>query len=109
MSEKLTSEQIAAITKLVEQQVNQNVSTQQLIPVDLGILNQIPGLITNLITGPAGAAVGLVNSLINNSLGALTGITNTLAGSNLAPQLVNIIKEQVPAAQQAQAQQQKQN
>lgn len=99
MAQNLTPEQIAEITKVVEAQLRatgQNVSAQQLLPDLIAILNQLPTFITSLITGPGGAAVTLLTTLVNSLLGALTGITGTLAGSNIAPQLVNIIKEQLP-------------
>lgn len=111
MSEKLTPEQIAAITQVIEQHLKQNVTAQQEVPEGslIDIVNQIPGLITNLITGPTGAAVGLVGTLINTSLDALVRLITIIGGSNLAPELVNIIKQQVPTAPQAPAQQPKQS
>ena len=105
MSEKLTPEQIAAITKAVEthlQTTGQNqVSTQQLLPELLAVLNALPTFLTNLIAGPGGAAVTLLATIINTLISALTGVTGPLAGSNLAPQLVNIIQKQIPTQNQA--------
>lgn len=98
MSDKLSPEQIAAITQAVEEHLKatgQNVNAQQ-IPNLFGVLNQLPNVVTSLITGSAGAGVNIITSLLNVLTGSLTNIAGTIAGSNLAPQLVNIIQKQIP-------------
>lgn len=105
MSEKLTPEQINAITQAVEAHVKatgQNVNTQQLIPELTALLNQIPTFLTNLIGGTGGAAVNTLLSLLTGLTGILTSTTGSIAGSNLAPQLVNIIQKQLPQQQEQQ-------
>jgi len=110
MSEKFTPEQIEAITKAVEahlQNTGQNqVSTQQLIPTLLEILNALPTTITNLIVQPLGGISIVLINLLNALISILTGAVGLVAGSNLAPQLVNIIKQHVPTQQQNHPQQQ---
>ena len=112
MSEKFTPQQIEAITKAVEdhlQKTGQNeVSTQQLLPILLGILNQLPATITNLIVTPLGGITIVLTNLLNALLNVLTGTIGLVAGSNLAPQLVNIIKQHVPTQAQNNPQQQQQ-
>lgn len=104
MSEKLTPQQIEAITKAVEQHLanigENRVTSQQLIPTLLEILNQLPTVITNLIVTPLGGITNVLINLLNALIGILTGAVGLVAGSNLAPQLVNIIKQHVPTQNQ---------
>lgn len=108
MSEKLTSEQIEAITKAVEEHIkasNQNVTTQQVLPVLLSLLNSLPTTIANFIVTPVGGVTTALTGLLNGLIGVLTGAAGLLASSGLAPNLVNVIKQQVPIQQQPNSQQ----
>jgi hypothetical protein len=110
MSEKFTPEQIQAITKAVESHLQNTgqtqVSAQQLLPTLLLILNQLPSTITNLIVTPLGGITTVLISLLNALINVLTGTVGLVAGTNLAPQLVNIIKQHVPTQAQNPSQQQ---
>lgn len=100
MSEKLTPAQIEAVTKAVEAHLQSTgtnqVSTQQVVPTVLAILNQLPTIITNFIVTPIGGVTTALTGLLNALIGALTGTVSVLAGSGIAPNLVNIIKQHVP-------------
>lgn len=104
MNEKLTPTQIEAVTKAVEEHLanmgpQNQVSTQQLLPTLLEILNALPTFITNLIVTPLGGITVVLTNLLNALVGILTGTVGLVAGSNLAPHLVNVIKQHVPTPQ----------
>lgn len=100
---QLTPEQIELVKQAVEQAVQKQIaegrlSTQvnaQQLQLDLlGVLNQLPTLVTSFATAP----VSILTSIVGNLVQILTGILGVtgITGGGLAPNLVNIIKKEIP-------------
>lgn len=100
---QLTPDQIELVKQAVEQAVQQQmaegnlsnqVNAQQLQLQLLGAFNQLPTLVTSLATTP----VNILTSIIGNLVQILTGILGVtgIVGGGLAPNLVNIIKKEIP-------------
>lgn len=98
----LSPEQIQLLQKAL-QQITENKSSTQTNPQQLSIdvvkiLEQGPQLFSKLISAPITGAGGAITGLLNGLVGIVTGLLGSTSGltNGLAPNLVNIIKKEIP-------------
>ena len=105
---QLTPEQIELVKQALDQAVQQKiaqgklspkVTTEQLLPDILAFLNQLPPVIVNLATTPVTILTTIINSLLE-VLENILGVTGLVNGGGLSPNLVNIIKKEIPVPNQ---------